>query len=72
MSSHSDDLGGNRRRPATHLVIGEGEDAALIALKEQGAEVIHLAGQESEGRRLLELLATSDSLVCWPWPGIGR
>lgn len=69
MSSHSEDLAGNRRRSTTHLVIGEGDDAALVALRDQGTEVIRLAGQESEGRRLLELVATSDSLVCWPWPG---
>lgn len=55
------------RPSSAHVVIGPGHDPAMDAIRDPESEVVHLVGTLSDGRKLLELIATYDRIVYWPW-----
>lgn len=73
MSSPSD-LPVQRASSALAVIIGAGDDPALLELLAAGGtqpRVVRLTGTSSEGRQLLELTADPGPVVYSPWPEKG-
>lgn len=66
MSSLSKDDSNEQLRIA-HVGIGEGRDPAMDSLASPKSDIILLAGAKGDGRRILQLIATYDRIIYWPF-----